>query len=381
MVNDKKRYLYIDQFRGWAVLVMIETHVLNSFLHVGLRGTGWFRALDFINGLVAPAFLFIAGFSFGMVALNRWSDFLGWGPVFWKQLGRILEIGLVGYCLRIPRFSLHHLLSSVHWNQVHVFWKVDILHCIAFSLLAMLLLIRMTRRPAFCFPALAVLGLTISLFTPVCARTHVGSFLPVPLAMYVNQLNGSLFPVFPWTGFVFFGGTAAWMWRIAQENGTEGSFFKSISVAGSGIVVLAAVFRLTLFGPLGINFLRRYSPGFFFLRLGLLLLFLSGLWLWEKRCNPVPSMVTIAGRESLLVYIGHILVIFGMFFGMYGKSLAFMIGKSRTPVEVALMTIVLVGAMLALAQVWNQMKKNHRQMSRILLIAFLGIVMAWLLIH
>jgi uncharacterized membrane protein len=75
------------------------------------------------------------------------------------------------------------------------------------------------------------------------------------------------------------------------------------------------------------------------------------------------------------------LVIFGMFFGMYGKSLAFMIGKSRTPVEVALMTIVLVGAMLALAQVWNQMKKNHRQTSRILQIAFLGIVMAWLLIH
>jgi uncharacterized membrane protein/uncharacterized integral membrane protein len=381
MSSGTKRYLFIDEFRGWAVLAMIETHVLNSFLQVGLRGALWFRVLDFVNGLVAPAFLFIAGFSFGMVALNRWSEFLGWGPVFWKQLGRVLQIGLIGYCLRIPRFSLHHLLASVHWNQVHVFWKVDILHCIAFSLLAMLLLIKMIRRPAFYFPALAVLGLTISLLTPICARTHIGSVLPVPLAMYVNQLNGSLFPVFPWTGFVFFGGTAAWMWRIAQENGTEWSFFKSISVAGSGIVVMAGVFRLTLFGPLAINFLRRYSPGFFFLRLGLLLLFLSGLWLWEKRRNPVPSMVTIAGRESLLVYVGHILVIFGMFFGPYGKSLVYMIGKSRTPLEVALMTIILVGAMLALAQGWNQMKKDRRQMSRILQFVFLGIVLAWLLIH
>ena len=381
MSSGTKRYLFIDQFRGWAVLVMIETHVFNSFLQVGLRGTVWFRVLDFINGLVAPAFLFIAGFSFGMVALNRWSDFLGWGPVFWKQLGRVLQIGLIGYCLRIPRFSLHHLLASVRWNQVHVFWKVDILHCIAFSLLAMLLLIRMLRRPAFYFPALAILGLTISLFTPICARTHVGSFIPVPLAMYVNQLNGSLFPVFPWTGFVFFGGTAAWMWRIAQENGTEGSFFKSIFLAGSGIILLAAVSRLTFFGSLTINLFRRYSPGFFFLRLGLLQLFLSALWLWEKRRNPVPSMVTVAGRESLLVYVGHILVIFGMFFGIYGKSLAFIIGKSRTLVEVALMTIILVGAMLALAQGWNQMKKNHRQMSRILLFVFFGMALAWLLIH
>jgi hypothetical protein len=40
---------------------MIETHVVNTFLSTALRAANWFPILNYLNGLVAPAFLFIAG--------------------------------------------------------------------------------------------------------------------------------------------------------------------------------------------------------------------------------------------------------------------------------------------------------------------------------
>ena len=54
MSEEKKRYFFIDQFRGWAVLFMVETHVVNAFLHYGLRSSPAYKTLDFFNGLIAP---------------------------------------------------------------------------------------------------------------------------------------------------------------------------------------------------------------------------------------------------------------------------------------------------------------------------------------
>ena len=92
MSEDKKRFYFIDQFRGWAVVFMVETHVVNAFLHYGLRSSLAYKALDFFNGLIAPAFLFIAGFSFAIVAERKWDDFQKPGKVFWKQFQRCLQI-------------------------------------------------------------------------------------------------------------------------------------------------------------------------------------------------------------------------------------------------------------------------------------------------
>ena len=63
-MNEKVRYTFIDLLRGWAIILMIEPHVFNTFLLPELKQTGWFGVLNFINGLIAPAFLFVSGFAF-----------------------------------------------------------------------------------------------------------------------------------------------------------------------------------------------------------------------------------------------------------------------------------------------------------------------------
>ena len=51
-LTPSKRCDWIDQLRGWAVIVMIEVHAVNVWLHAGLR-PDW---LNYLNGLVAPSF-------------------------------------------------------------------------------------------------------------------------------------------------------------------------------------------------------------------------------------------------------------------------------------------------------------------------------------
>jgi len=59
-----KRYNFIDIARGLASIFMIETHVLNSVLSESLRNNIFYDIITFFNGLVAPLFLFVSGFTF-----------------------------------------------------------------------------------------------------------------------------------------------------------------------------------------------------------------------------------------------------------------------------------------------------------------------------
>jgi len=187
MSEEKKRFHFIDQFRGWAVLFMVETHVLNAFLNTDLRSAFAYKALDFVNGLVAPAFLFIAGFSFAIVAMRKWNDYLHLGPPFWKQCGRCLQILLIGYLLHVPRYSLRQLLLTLRWNERHNFWGADVLHSIALSLLLLMLLVLFWRQPRFYFSFMAVAAVAVSLLTPLIFSLPLETLLPPAVSGYLKR--------------------------------------------------------------------------------------------------------------------------------------------------------------------------------------------------
>jgi uncharacterized membrane protein len=74
VLKEKVRYTFIDLLRGWAILIMIEVHVFNAFLLPELKQSDWFDILTFINGLVAPAFLFVSGFAFAVSSNSKLDD-------------------------------------------------------------------------------------------------------------------------------------------------------------------------------------------------------------------------------------------------------------------------------------------------------------------
>lgn len=364
MGEEKRRFYFIDQFRGWAVLFMVETHVVNAFLLPGLRPSLAYRALDFFNGLIAPAFLFIAGFSFGIVAERKWDDFLGSGKVFCKQFLRCLQILLVGYLLHVPRFSLRQLLHTLKWSERHIFWGADVLHAIAVSLLLMLFFIPLWRRRGRYFAFLAVAGLMVPLLTPLLFALPVEKVLPWAFSGYLKRLPYSQFPLFPWMGYAFLGAAVSRLWQEARINRDEARFFRLLFFAGLSLVAVFLVIALQPLVPVVMGTFNPARPLFFFLKLGIVVMLLSLLWHREQKQGDRPVLVTAVGQESLPAYAFHIVVIYGGFSGPFGHSLAFLINQTRSWAWVLLASLALILVTCALSLGWHGLKKNRPQLAK-----------------
>ena len=373
LASPKPRFVYIDLLRGWAVFVMIETHVTNAFIQAPIRLEPWFGILNFINGIVAPSFLFVAGYAFALVGDRKWKDYLSFNWVFWKQVGRIVQIWAIGYALHLPFFSFNKLAFLIGWDEWNSFWPVDVLQCIAVSLLVMLVLVVLARSHRTFFISLCILAGAIVFATPMMSTMNVDRALSLPFSSYVNAIHGSLFPIFPWMSFLLFGGVTgqAYVFLKGKVSGTD--FFKFVFLLGIALIALSIMARLLPFTIYPPHEFWVASPEFVFIRLGIVLIILAGLWFWEERYHSGRSIVSLLGSESLVTYTLHLLVIYGMFFG--GNNLSSIIGTTRSVPEVALMSVLLIAAMGAVAYVWNSLKKKSMLYARVLQYSILGVVL------
>ena len=189
---------------------MIETHVVNTFLATAMRGESWFGVLNYLNGLVAPSFFFIAGFVQGMErasAPNR--------PVnVARRARRHLGIGVIGYALHFPWAELR----QHRWDAaLLVGSQVDVLQCMALSLGLLLFVTWLAQKIGGRRGELAWWGGTLALILgTVLVAPAVGNWNSgvIPIQAWLNFSTGSWFPLFPWAGFVFAGALAGAAGRL-----------------------------------------------------------------------------------------------------------------------------------------------------------------------
>src|SRR5215468_1045549 len=93
--SAQARVRAFDWLRGLAVLVMIETHAM-VLLRKELLATRTAGVLDYVNGLVAPSFIFAAGFSLALVQVRTASGAGPRAPRVVRSLRRIGEVLAVG---------------------------------------------------------------------------------------------------------------------------------------------------------------------------------------------------------------------------------------------------------------------------------------------
>jgi len=93
------------------------------------------------------------------------------------------------------------------------------------------------------------------------------------------------------------------------------------------------------------------------LRLGLVLLFQAAMFSFERRRGVSRrSPVALLGRQSLIVYATHLLLIYGNL-GTYNFRNS--VNHTYGYLEAFLATIVLLVLMYILARVWDQVKKGE----------------------
>jgi uncharacterized membrane protein len=354
-----KRIQYIDLLRGWAVIVMIQTHVFNAALRPEITATAAFQWLKFVDGLVAPSFLFASGLAFAVTARRKLKGYLSFGRPLFRQLGRLLFILLLGYALHLPAFRYGRLVRETGPEEWQIFFQADILHCIAASLLFLQGLLLLLRGERWVCRVLYGATAVVILVTPVMWGSDFPRLFPAAIAAYVNGRQHSLFPLFPWAAFLFAGAITGYHYAEARQGepaGAEREMMRHAALAG--LVALAASFVLE---PLARSIYRVYdywlfSPSFVLLRLGLVLLLCYGMFIYEKakgvsRLSPV----TLIGSESLIVYVAHLMLLYGNHGGRTFQEAA---GSTLGWWEASLTALVLVVLMYALAWVWHRIKRG-----------------------
>lgn len=370
------RLEFIDLLRGWAVIVMIETHVLNATLATEITSGDLFPYIKFVNGLVAPSFLFASGLAYAVTTRRKITEYLAFGRPLRKQFGRLLLILGIGYMLHLPEFNfgkLQHETTPEEWSS---FFQVDILQCIAVSLIFMQVLLLVLRNERRLYWATGLVAVLIVLLSPLIWQVDFKTILPAPIAAYFNGLHESLFPIFPWSAFLFAGAVTGYIYLQAKQSPDPESvirLMKLIVLMVPAIVVLAILLRPATLSLYPAHDYWRAGPNFFFLRLAIVLLLCAVMFFVEhKKGVSSRSAVTLIGRESLLVYVLHLLMIYGDF-GTFNFQK--MVAHSFVYAEAFIVTAALCVLMYLLAWGWSRIKRNSPRWKRMVQIAVVVILL------
>jgi hypothetical protein len=289
---------------------------VNTFLATAIRTEGWFTILNYLNGLVAPSFLFISGFvqgmSFGVAPAK---------PVNYGRRTRQLLILLgIAFALHFPWTELG---QHRYEDALRVGSQVDVLQCIATSLGVLLgvtwLAQKLQGRRGVIFWWVALLALVLlAVFIAPAANEMHG--LPVPLQAWVNRDTGSWFPLPTWAGFVFLGALGGAVYgRLllrAEAALAEGrvSPLPILKYPSRVLNRMATLFLITplpfaiVVGLWSLASVSPASPASFFSRAAWVLIF-AALGEWFASWRKPPALPLFAGKHSLALYVIHLVLI------------------------------------------------------------------------
>src|SRR5438093_6281094 len=302
--------------RGLAVVIMLQGHVLDGWVRPQDRTGEWFWLSQFLGGLPAPIFLFLAGVSLAMVLDRMRSRGASSGELAGDVLRRGGWILVLAYAFRLGQFLVWYPAS--HWADV---FRVDTLNCIAASMvvIGLLSVVFKTRRRN-----IIAMGVATAAFVFVTPWVYpLRANLPALVLSYLNS-NGHpwYFSLFPWAAFALAGITFGYALLEARARTGELKFFQGVAVTGVGAYAVGAAMSLFPILEYGFFDYSLTGPPYFFVRLGWVLLIVYGAYKWSTReTSGGWSPIIVLGQASLLVYWVHIEIVYGRPLHHYAQAL------------------------------------------------------------
>ncbi|MGH7885957.1 MAG: heparan-alpha-glucosaminide N-acetyltransferase domain-containing protein [Thermodesulfobacteriota bacterium] len=322
----KKRVIFLDLLRVFAVVNMIQGHTLDVILSNVHRTTESvaYNIWHFNRGITAPVFLFTSGAIFSYIFLRNSPKFSN-NPRVKIGIKRALLLLFIGYFLKIPN---KHFLSfdEKTYNELSLFFAVDVLQLIGIGLLLIMLLFyiqekfRLNKILVFIISAIF-----ITLFTPIAERVKWIEFTPLFIASYFYNFTGSLFPLFPFVLYMLFG--AAFGVFLSQNINycNTKKFSLSLLILGALFILaylLLYEIRLTLGGNFGmLSMLGNLS----YLRTGIVLIFVALITIISKNVAELHWSINLLARNSLSIYIVHLFILYG---STWNKGIIYYFGRS-----------------------------------------------------
>lgn len=355
------RLAALDWIRFLAVTLMVQGHTFTEVLVTSVKDEAWYPWHGYVHGFTAPIFYFSSGLAFGVTTLRTWEQHLGFTRALRKRLERYAILLLIGYAMQAGAFSLRVLLTAPHAERA-VMLAVNTLQNIGVTLLiAELLAIACRTVPRFRFALFVLCALLVG-FAPLAWRWD-GHGAPLFVAAYVTDRTGSIFPLLPWSGFTISGILIAMSLVESDGRTIRAAAGRHLAMVGGSLMVVGEAARRIGWNPFGEHNYWKTNPFFFVFRLGVVVLVFALLRLVEERAKPdmkrpVLRTVQTIAQETLVIYVGHLLFLYGT--PWTGPGLA---GRAHEALSLGASIVsflcVLV-PMLVFAYVWNGWKKNSQ---------------------
>ena len=335
---------------------MLEGHTLRALLDPSLKLHPVYGYHELIHNLPGPAFLFASGAAFSLASLAHWDDYRRWSARLSQRLLRFLALLAVGYMLHLTYFSFRRTLAEGTPDQFVYLFGMDILQCIAVAALLLQFFVMILPSREWFFRVTVLLSVLIGFATP--ALWFISKGLPWWLGTHWSGHWGSAFPLFPYAGFHVAG--AAWGYLHTESRRTESeSHFLRRTRTWSAVLILTSLAAALLPLPEAYSDFWTTGPSFFFLRVGVLGFLIATFRAAESRLLSAMRLVALLGRESLLVYVSHLVLLHGSALNP-DRNLLRLLGSARPTLDAALVLLALTGVTATLCWVWSRLKQNHR---------------------
>ena len=357
MPHSKQRYLFIDLLRFIAVVFMIQGHTFDALLATDLRFKGLFFVHDFFHGFIAPMFLFASGVAFGISTFKKWEEHTSLTNHVARRYGKFIGLIVIGYGLHLPYFSLQKIIAEATPAEIAMWLQVDALHCIAATMLILQTAVVLLKTEKKFIWFIVLFAACVIFLSPIMWSTNFVGTFPLWFVSYINASNFSWFPIFPWSAYILCGVFFSWLFINAKEHHQAVSLMQKTVVVGL-LMFFGSFILLSLPTQLyPYHDIWKVNPLIVFARLGFVTVVTSGIFFAEHSFKIKPTIPQLMGRESLFIYILHLIILYG---SVMNQGLQQIIRQTLSVVEASLAFIAIFAFITIFVFGWNYYKKNYR---------------------
>lgn len=358
--GKKNRIIFIDLMRAFAVIQMVQGHTVDVLLSEDLRTHDYlaYSIWLFMRGMTAPIFMFTAGTTF-MYLFRLVQEPFEKNPRVWKGIKRFFLLITIGYLLRYPTSTLIDF-SRVTDYQWKIFFAVDVLHLIGFGILFLIILAFISEKIKL-GDYIIYITAALLFFLPAQAFSKIEwiNYLPHPIASYFYTGTGSLFPLFPWAGYVIFGGALGSF--LAKNPMIFKSYKFSLMLAGMGAILLLLSHIGNDIAMLFGFSMDRSSTSMLTVsfRLGFVLLLNALVSYISISVETIPRIIILVGRNTLLIYVVHLIILYG---SAWNFGLNQLMGKSLLALPTISIALAMIVAMTTMVWLINKFRIRNKEL-------------------
>lgn len=359
--SKKNRIIFIDLIRAFAVLQMVQGHTVDVILSDNYRNLDSvvFSIWYFMRGMTAPIFLFTSGTVFTyLLRLSKEPFFLN--SRVKKGFLRFFTLVSLGYLLRYPTYKIFDF-SNVSEQQFKVFFAVDVLQLIGFGLLFILVIAfvseRFGKRDTLFFTTAA---LFFFIFWPISEKINWTNYFAVPISNYFYQKNGSLFPLFPWAGYLMCGAVLGSYLAKNPKVFKATRFSLKLAVSGGILLFLFFVIKSVMNYASDNKILYWLnSISLISLRVSFVLILNAIFSFISLKIDSIPTLLILIGRNTLLIYVVHLIILYG---SAWSPGLIMVFNRSLNAWQTITMAVLMITSMTFMVIVLNKLKIKNKQL-------------------